>query len=171
MWVPWNIVFCGMVDIWQCAMVDLFFAHFCWYLLPVFRIFLGTSWRWPWWPCLSLSLTTSSTFGAAQTFPPHLFPALSRKVRTKDRVKSCLPESHLMPSKKDFLSSLCCLFKALFKGLWKNSSAQAENDISALFLLLFFFWSFFCHGKRAENTQNLQQGQFLGVICWPLNAK
>ena len=28
MWIPWNIVFCGMVDIWQCGMVALFFAHF-----------------------------------------------------------------------------------------------------------------------------------------------
>ena len=44
--------------------------------------------------CLSLSPTTSSTFPAAQTFPPRLFRPLSRKGRTKDRVKSCLRESH-----------------------------------------------------------------------------
>ena len=58
--------------------------------------------------CLSLSPTTSSTFPAAQTFPPRLFRPLSRKGRTKDRVKSCLRESHPMPGPPLFVEKENC---------------------------------------------------------------
>ena len=159
MWIPWNIVFCGMVDIWQCAMVDLFFAHFRWYLLPVFRIFWELLDGGPGGPvCRYLS-----------PLPAHLaLPKLSRRTsfplfqgkweqRTELRVVS---QNHtLCPPRRTF----CQVFVAFLKPFLRAFGKIPPPRRKMISLPYFYYYSFSGHSFVTE------KGRKIHKICNKVN--